>query len=260
MPRAAWSTARANAENCFALLGAGLTPEAVFVQLRGMYEPDVSDREIRDMITWAALKNPQPCGYSRKTANFYAPNSLRLAKVQRVTAEQAISNIEKWLGNFRYDECDLWRVSPWRPLEDWHVDPIMLFAALYDKDDFLNVVTDFTIERQKDGKEKANPKGAGKSLLRDDWMRAIRDNGVPQSNAGAWIRPNPVKQHGTGTSGAPCDVDVTRFQFCLLESDDLPFDLQLLLWARLPLPIVAIIADGALSYRYGVFRCFMFDV
>ena len=45
------------------LLGAGLTPEAVFVQLRGMYEPDVSDREIRDIITWAALKNPQPCGY-----------------------------------------------------------------------------------------------------------------------------------------------------------------------------------------------------
>ena len=32
------------------LLGAGLTPEAVFVQLRGMYEPDVSDREIRDLI------------------------------------------------------------------------------------------------------------------------------------------------------------------------------------------------------------------
>ena len=51
----------------------------------------------------------------------------------------------------------------------------MLFAALYDKDDFLNVVTDFTIEQQKDGKEKANPKGAGKSLLRDDWMRSIRE-------------------------------------------------------------------------------------
>ena len=40
------------------LLGAGLTPEATFVQLRGMYESDVSDREIRDIITWAALKNP----------------------------------------------------------------------------------------------------------------------------------------------------------------------------------------------------------
>jgi hypothetical protein len=229
------------------LLGAGLTPEAVFVQLRTMYEPDVSDREIRDIITWAALKNPQPCGYARKTANFNAPNSPRLVTLQHATAEQAIGNAENWLGDFRCDECDLWHVSPWRPLDDWHVDPLMLFAALYDKDDFLNVVTDFTIERQKDGKEKANPKGAGKSLLRDDWMRVIRDNGLPQSKAGAWIRPNPVKQHGTGTSGAPCDADVTRFQFCLLESDDLPFELQLSLWARLPLPIAAIIESGGRS-------------
>ena len=123
----------------------------------------------------------------------------------------------------------------------------MLFAALYDKDDFLNVVTDFTIERQKDGNEKANPKGAGKTLLRDDWMRSIRDHGVPQSEAGAWIRPNPVKQHGTGKSGAPCDADVTSYRFCLLESDDLPLDLQLSLWARLPLPIAAIIDSGGRS-------------
>src|SRR5262245_5117584 len=45
-------------------------------------------------------------------------------------------------------------------------DALMIFAALYDKQDFLNIVTDFTIERQNDGKQKANPNGAGKSLLR----------------------------------------------------------------------------------------------
>ena len=94
----------------------------------------------------------------------------------------------------------------------------MLFAALYDKDDFINVVTDFTIERQKDGKEKANPKGAGKTLLRDDWMRSIRDHGVPQSKAGAWIRPNPVKQHGTGRDGAPCDAMLRVFGFACLKA------------------------------------------
>ena len=38
------------------LLAAGLTPDAVFVQLRGTYEPDVSDREIHDLITWAVSK------------------------------------------------------------------------------------------------------------------------------------------------------------------------------------------------------------
>jgi hypothetical protein len=167
--------------------------------------------------------------------------------LQRVTAEQAIANAEKWLGDFRSDECDLWHVSPWRPLDDWRVDAVMLFAALYHKDDFLNVVTDFTIEQQKDGTQKANPKGAGKILLRDDWMRAIRDNGVPQSKAGAWIRPNPIKQHGTGKSGATCDSDVTNFRFCLLESDDLPLNLQLSLWGRLPLPVAAIIHSGGRS-------------
>ena len=128
----------------------------------------------------------------------------------------------------------------------------MVFAALYDKDDFLNVVTDFTIEQHKDGKQKANPRGAGKTLLRDDWMRSIRDRGAPQSEAGAWIRPNPVKRHGTGKNGAPCDSDVTSYRFCLLESDDLPLDLQLSLWARLPLPIAAIIDSGGRSVHAWV--------
>jgi hypothetical protein len=229
------------------LLGSGLLPEAVFVQLRGVYDSDVSDREIRDIIVWAASKNPQPCSYPRKTGNFNAHNSQRLATFQRITAEQAIANAEKWLGGFRCDESDLWHVSPWRPLEDWRGDAVMLFAALYDKDNFLNVLTDFTIERQNDGKQRANPQGAGKTLSRDDWMRTIRDHSAPQSEAGAWIRPNPVKRYGTGKHGAPCDADVTNYRFCLLESDDLPFDLQLSLWAKLPLPVTAIIDSGGRS-------------
>jgi hypothetical protein len=234
------------------LLGAGLTPEATYVQLRGMYDPDVSDREIRDIIRWAASKNPQPCGYPLKDCKFDPHNSPRSTPPQRITAEQAIGNTEKWLSDFRCDECSLWHVSPLRPLEDWRVDGLMLFAAFYDKDDFLNVVTDFTIDRQKDGKQKANPKGAGKTLLRDDWIRAIRDNGLPQSEAGAWIRPNPVKQHCTGKSGAPCDSDITSYRFCLLESDHLPLDLQLSLWARLPLSVAAIIDSGGRSVHAWV--------
>jgi hypothetical protein len=238
------------------LLGSGLTPEAVFVQLRAMYDLDVSDREIRDMILWASQKNPQPCGYPKKNRNAPVSYSPRLPIPERVTSAQAIRNAEDWLRDYRCDECDLWHASPWRPLEDWRVDPLMLFAALYDKTDCLNVITDFTIERHNDGKQKANPKGAGKSLLRDDWMREIRDNGVPQSAAGAWIRPNPVKQHGTGRNGAPCDADIRSFRFCLLESDDLPFDLQLSLWAMLPLPIVAIIdSAGRSAHAWVMLDC-----
>ena len=229
------------------LLGAGLAGEAVFAQLRAMYDADVSDREISDLIAWGRAKNPQPCGYNQNPSS--SMRSFRPATVpERVTAERAIANAEKWLGNFRCEQYDLWERSPWRPLEDWRFDALPLLAALYDKDDFLNVVTDFTL----DDKQKANPKGAGTTMLRDDCMRWIRDHGAPQSEAGAWIRPNPVKQHGTGKNGAPCDSDVTSYRFCLLESDDLPLDLQLSLWARLPLPVAAIIDSAGRSVHAWV--------
>jgi hypothetical protein len=227
------------------LLGEGWVPEAIFAQLRSMYDESMSDREIRSLIDWAIEKNPSPCirSWTPRGARDFRPVTLP----ERVSAEQAIANAEEWLGDFRCEEVDLWDRSPWRPSDDWHLDGAMLIAALYDKDDFVNVVTDFTIEQQKDGKEKANPFGAGETLLRDDWIRSIRDHGVPQSKTGAWIRLNPVKEHGSGKNGAFCDCDVTSYRFCLLESDDLPLELQLSLWARLPLPISAIIDTGGRS-------------
>ena len=227
------------------LLGAGLTPDAVFVQLREKYDADVTDREIRDLINWAVSKNPQPCRYSQQRPAIVT--SVRPA--QRVTRERAITNVEKWLGDFRCDECDLWHASPWQPLEDWRIDALMLLAALYDKDNFINIVTDFTIEHAT---QKAKPRGAGTTMLRDNWMRRIRDDGVPQSDAGAWVRQNPVTEHGSGKQGAVCDCDVTSLRFCLLESDDLPLELQLSLWARLPLPIAAIVDSGGRSIHAWV--------
>src|SRR5206468_3567117 len=114
------------------LLGAGLTGEAVFAQLRSMYDETITDREIDDLIKWAAAKNPSPCTYNQNHIDA-GTRSFRPAPVlKRVTAEQAIANVEAWLGKFqcdpsdplygspwRCDSCDLWHVSPWRPLEDW---------------------------------------------------------------------------------------------------------------------------------------------
>src|SRR5262249_14796653 len=202
--------------------------------------------EIQDLIRWAASKNPQPCGNNWKARNYHAQNFQCVATRERVTAEEAVANAEKWLGGFRCDECDLYHVSPWPPLEDWRFDSLMLFAAFYGNEEHINIVTNFTLE-QKHAEQKANPKGAGKTLLRDDWLRLIREHGTPQSEAGAWIRPNPVKKHGSGKDGAITDADVTSHRVCLLESDALPIDLQLSLWARLPLPVAAIIASGGRS-------------
>jgi hypothetical protein len=231
------------------LLAAGLTPEAVFVQLRGMYAADMSDREIHDLIAWAARKNPQRCGgnWKRHTIENHRGSMIPV----RVTPEQAIANAQKWLSGFRCDVHDLWHVSPWRPLEDWRFDALMLFAALYDKAEHINVVTDFALE-EKDGERKANPRGAGETLLRDEWMSRVRDHGTPQGGAGAWVRPNPVKGRGSGKRGAVTDADVTSYRFCLLESDALPIELQLSLWGRLPLPVAAIITSGGRSVHAWV--------
>ena len=79
---------------------------------------------------------------------------------------------------------------------------MMLLAALYDKGERINIITDYT-PSEADRKQKANPQGAGKTLLRDEWLRYIREHGTPQSEAGAWIRPNPVKGVGSGKNGAP---------------------------------------------------------
>jgi len=76
-------------------------------------------------------------------------------------------------------------------------------------------------------------------------MRWIRDQeGTPQGEAGAWVRPNPVKKNGTGKASAVTDADVTSYRFTILESDLLSHELQLSLWSRLPLPIATIISSG----------------
>jgi hypothetical protein len=231
------------------LLGQGFVPDAVFAQLRGMYPEDVTDDEISSIIKWAVQKNPLSC---QSTSDIATKRIQHEIAPKRVTTGQAITNAEKWLGNFRCEEYDLWERSPWRPLEDWRFDALPLLAALYGNDDFINVVTEFTLEQQENGKQKANPHGPGRTMRRDDWMRSLRDHSAPQSDAGAWVRPNPVKQEGSGKNGAVCDRDVTGYRFCLLESDDLPLELQLSLWATLPLPVAAIIDSAGRSVHAWV--------
>jgi hypothetical protein len=226
-------------------------PEEVFQTLRLMYEPDVTDREIRGLIAWVVARNPTPCGFGNGAKAFSPQQSVPV--LERVTPEQAVRNAKKILGDWHCTIADLWHRSPWRPNENWLKDPSMLVAALYGPTDYINVVTDFSLQKQKDGKEKANPRGSGKTLLRDDWLRYFSDHGAPQSDAGCWIRPNPFRQErGSGHEGAHADRDIAAFRFLLLESDDLPIGLQLSLWSRLALPVAALICTGGRSVHAWV--------
>lgn len=221
------------------LIANGMHPEAVFIQLRSMYDSDVTDGEIRNVIKWA------------NTKHFSSSNRVRIAQPQKPLSPSCISPTEKIksflrgsnVENMSFDdlEAELWEASPWRPLEDWRFDPIMFLAGCYYVGEQINIVTEFSLETGKDGKEKAKPKGYGRTMDRDSWMRHFRDHGTPQDKCGAWIRMNPTDGKGIA------DNNVTAFRFALIECDDVPLALQLSLLAKLKLPVAAILTSGGRS-------------
>lgn len=74
----------------------------------------------------------------------------------------------------------------------------------------------------------------------------LRDKQVPQSEAGCWIRINPLDGEGIGNK------NVTVFRYALLEMDSVPLDLQLAFFARIELPIAAIVKSGGKSVHAWV--------
>jgi hypothetical protein len=210
------------------LIGNGLSPEAVFAELRGKYDHTVKDVEIRDVVRWALAKNPQPSGYGIRYHNSPAPRLLT------VTVESARSAAERFLKGVRYTEGDLWHESPWRPLEDPALDALPLLAGLFHGEELVNVCPEH---------------GIGITMTRDSWIASVRDHGAPSGSIGCMFRPNPVSGTPTGDKGGWTDNDVTAHRFAVLESDLLPLELQLAVIARLPLPIAAIIFSGGKSYH-----------
>jgi hypothetical protein len=88
--------------------------------------------------------------------------------------------------------------------------------------------------------------GKGVTLERDALVSRFEQNGSDSSDAGGWLRMNPVDGQGIA------DANVTACRFALLDSDTLPPDLQLALFAKLPLPIAAILSSGGQSVHAWV--------
>lgn len=162
------------------------------------------------------------------------PEPKPLTRIDPVTA------IEVFLRGFSCGEAELYDASPVKPSEDFTMDGVLLLRHLFRPGEIVNFVTRFKMESKKDGTEKARPDGMGESVVREalmaDWELAM-----PVSEAGGWLRMNPVDGQGVA------DKNITACRYILLEFDNIPVELQLCLFGRLPLPIACLMTSGGKS-------------
>lgn len=220
------------------LIGNGLTPDAVFAQLRAKFDPEKTDKELRGIIAFAVSKNPTPSGFGEPRTKWNPPPMRALTPKKRSPIEHAgwwlngqTISMENFIGQSEI-------AVPNEPAKQLRA----VLELLYNGAENLNIVRSHDMQG-----EKARPKGPGRILSRDKWLEYLVSKGVPSSDAGAWFRPNPVRPQGSGAAGAVTDSDVERFRFLLVESDVLPLDAQLALFSKLRLPIAAVVSSGGVS-------------
>ena len=157
-----------------------------------------------------------------------------------------VAAAERFLKGFRCGEADLQGASPVVLEGEPRFDGAVLVRALYAPGERVNFVTAFAELREKSGEIKARPVGRGITLERDALAARFEQRASDTSQAGGWLRMNPVDGQGIG------DANVTACRFALLESDTLPMGLQLALFAKLPLPMAAILSSGGRSVHAWV--------
>lgn len=210
--------------------------------------PPWSERELRHKIESAGKAShsePRGCllgpgvapGPQRRLA---APGTLSAKPVNPVEAA------ERFLKGFRCGEAELFGASPVAVSDDPRFDGAVLAGALYGPDELVNFVTDYEAAAEKSGEVKARPVGRGVTMPSGAVVERFRGAGSDTGKGGAWLRMNPVD--GLGVA----DVNVRAFRFALLESDKLPVELQLSLFAKLPLPVAAVIGSGGRSVHAWV--------
>jgi hypothetical protein len=228
------------------LAGDGWPSDEIFERLRPLYTrgsvDSVPDYEIRSICDWAVAQ-----GFSPSYGNnghgtgqeYWHTKTQPLSEEEKL--ELWIQTAERYLGGFRATEADLWEVSPIRPSERLRDDARLLVGHLYEPDELVNV--------------NADPHfiGAGEVATADQWRSHWALCAPPQTDSGCWVRMNPVRgRKGSGASDSYTDGDIAVFKYILLESDKLPLELQLSLFARLKLPIVLILDSGGRSYHAWV--------
>jgi hypothetical protein len=220
----------------------GLCDTAIFAQYRGMYDVDFPDSEIVALIEWGRTKV-----HKASQSKGYRPPP----KKPEYTAAQKLKNTSAWLKGSRIDPADLWEKSQIRAEQG---SEAIVYLSLFQPADFVNLNARYIMRKLKDGAEKAELCGPGETKIASEWVKYIQENGIPEGRAGVWVRINPLQGiRGNSPSGAHTDADVLRYARVLLESDILPYDLALSLFAKVHLPICAIVdSAGRGPHAIGV--------
>lgn len=237
---------------CQLVNGFALTGDEALVWLRlynARCQPPWSEKELEHKVADALnAKHDKPRGHlagngalTRRDFKVPAKPAEPVPKIDPATA------MENWLRGFRCTEQDLYDASPIKPADDCAQDGVLLVSHLFAPGERVNFITDFTIyTRKSDGLMKSNPQGYGESVERDDLIARWTISGMPASDAGGWMRMNPVDGEGVD------DANVTAFRYALLEWDGIPLDLQISFLARVPLPIDVILTSGGKSVHAWV--------
>ena len=210
--------------------------------------PPWSERELRHKVESASRADfREPRGCLLGSGAVVGPQKRFLPR--SAPAEKPASPVEaaeRFLKGFRCGDVDLAGASPVSLDGDPEFDGALQVGNLYAPGELVNFVTAYETGIEKGGETKARPVGRGITVERDALVARFENGGSDTDKGGAWLRMNPVDGRGVA------DVNVTAFRFALLESDKLSLDLQLSLFARLPLPIVAVLGSGGRSLHAWV--------
>lgn len=244
---------------CSLCHGFSLSEEETFYwlqQYNARCSPEWSEAELLHKAKSAAnAASDKPRGYllGYQYGNADLRKSAQTTPSQFMTRQQTPQHridpatcIENFLKGFACSENDLYEASPIKPELDYTQDGILLVGALFRPGEIVNFVSEFTMTECKDGAQKAVPYGYGESVDRDSLICRWQINGMPEADCGGWMRMNPMNGEGVA------DKCVSVFRHVLLEFDNIPTDLQISLFAKLPLPISCILTSGGKSVHAWV--------
>ena len=193
-------------------------------------QPEWPPKDIERKVSEAQKTKPDmPSGHLLGKRAGKTPTVRRTKKSETVEKVDYSQRVRDFLKGCRCTEADLIESSPCNiPAEFYRQSKLMLYS-LFGEDDLVNIVQ--TSKQSKDG--KWHPVGRGETLPRDEWREKL-ETPITKTAGGCWFRYNPMDGYGI------TDKNVTAFKHACIEFDNIPIDLQISLFAKLPLKIRSI--------------------